>query len=54
MPWVSFIFIQQKTPTYIGVEMNAVLFSCSVGVETPAEQRVEGNLSSLRPAATVA
>lgn len=45
---IKFIFIQQKTSTSIGGErkrkctlslMNAALFFCSAGVQTPAERR---------------
>jgi hypothetical protein len=39
----------QKTPTPIDGEMNGVLFSCSAGVQTPAERIMEGSLSARSP-----
>jgi len=46
-----FIFIQQKTPTSIGGEMNAILIAFSVGVQTPTEKE-ELSLRTPRPVAT--
>jgi len=46
-----FIFIQQKTPTSIGGEMNAILITFSVGVQTPTEIE-ELSLRTPRPVAT--
>lgn len=35
----KFIFIQWKTPTAIGDEMNAIWFFYSASVQTPVERR---------------